>query len=195
MSFFARASRLTLLSAPGQAIYSQLPTSRAFTHSAIRRTTQTPSQPFGALPPIYQELLHAKKRKGLSYEAIGKAIGKDEVWTAAAFMGQARFEKAELDKLAALLELPASADIQSIGEAWWPQRGLGPMPPSDPVIYRLYEGVMVYGQPIKAVIHEKFGDGIMSLIDCRVTVDKKPDPKGDRVLLTFDGKFLPYLKW
>jgi len=69
------------------------------------------------------------------------------------------------------------------------------MPPTDPVIYRLYEGVMVYGEPIKAVMHEKFGDGIISMIDCKVHVEKKPDPKGDRVLLTFDGKFLPYATW
>jgi len=54
---------------------------------------------------------------------------------------------------------------------------------------------MVYGYPIKAIIHEKFGDGIMSLIDCKVQVDKKEDPKGDRVILTFDGKFLPYIRW
>jgi len=59
----------------------------------------------------------------------------------------------------------------------------------------MYEAVLVYGQPIKAVIHEKFGDGIMSMIDCTVTIQRKPDPKGDRVLLTFDGKFLPYAKW
>jgi len=57
------------------------------------------------------------------------------------------------------------------------------------------KGIMVYGYPIKSVIHEKFGDGIMSLIDCKVHVEKKEDPKGDRVLLTFDGKFLPYAKW
>jgi len=63
------------------------------------------------------------------------------------------------------------------------------------VIYRLYEGVLVYGHAIKAIIHEKFGDGICSMIDCKVNVERKPDPKGDRVLLTFDGKFLPYAKW
>jgi cyanate lyase len=69
------------------------------------------------------------------------------------------------------------------------------MPPQDPVIYRLYEGVLVYGHAIKAIIHEKFGDGIMSMIDCDIHIERKPHPKGDRVVLTFDGKFLPYAKW
>ncbi|KAF8344742.1 cyanate lyase [Amanita rubescens] len=72
---------------------------------------------------------------------------------------------------------------------------MGPVPPRDPVLYRLFEGLLVYGYAIKAIIHEKFGDGIMSVVDCKTTVEKKPDPKGDRVILTFDGKFMPYAKW
>jgi len=85
--------------------------------------------------------------------------------------------------------------MEQLGPRWYPNRGIGPVPPTDPVIYRLFEGVLVYGHAIKAVIHEKFGDGIMSMIDCKIHVEKKEDPKGDRVVLTFDGKFLPYAKW
>ena len=69
------------------------------------------------------------------------------------------------------------------------------MVPTDPLVYRLYEFIQVYGMPIKSVIHEKFGHGIMSLIDFSVHVDKEQDPKGDRVKLTMSGKFLPYKVW
>jgi len=151
--------------------------------------------PYADLPPIISELFSAKARKGLTFDQIAKAIGRDEVWLAAAFYGQAKFSADEIKQVAEVLEIP-NTNIQSeIGEHWWPNRGLGPIPPTDPVIYRLYESVLVYGHAIKAVIHEKFGDGIMSMIDCKVNVAKKPDPKGDRVVLTFDGKFLPYAKW
>ena len=68
-------------------------------------------------------------------------------------------------------------------------------PPTDPLIYRFHEIVLVYGTTLKAIIHEKFGDGIMSAIDFTMNVEKVPDPKGDRVKVTLDGKFLPYKKW
>lgn len=67
--------------------------------------------------------------------------------------------------------------------------------PTDPFLYRFYEILQVYGLPLKAVIQEKFGDGIMSAIDFSLTVNKEEDPKGDRVLITMNGKFLPYRKW
>ncbi|KAI9066339.1 Cyanase [Trametes sanguinea] len=151
------------------------------------------SEPYSDLPQICTRLLEAKAQKGLSFEAIGKAIDHDEVWVAALFYGQATPE--ELAKLGELLDIPANNLQAELGEHWFPRRGLGPVPPQDPLIYRLFEGVLVYGTPIKALIHEKFGDGIMSMIDCKVSVDRKENPKGDRVVLTFDGKFLPYLKW
>ncbi|KAI0329314.1 Cyanase [Cubamyces sp. BRFM 1775] len=153
------------------------------------------SEPYADLPQICARLLEAKAQKGLSFEAIGKAIGHDEVWVAALFYGQAKATPEELAKLGEVLDIPAASLHAEIGENWFPRRGLGPVPPQDPLLYRLFEGVLVYGTPIKALIHEKFGDGIMSMIDCKVTVDRKENPKGDRVLLTFDGKFLPYLKW
>ncbi|KAF8912568.1 cyanate lyase C-terminal domain-containing protein [Mucidula mucida] len=134
--------------------------------------------PYANLPSANSKLFEAKAKKGITFDAIAKAIGKDEVWVAAAFYGQAKFTEEDSRKY-----------------HWWPNRGLGPMPPTDPVIYRLYDSVLVYGTAIKAIIHEKFGDGIMSMIDCKVTVERKPDPKGDRAVLTFGGKFLPYAKW
>ncbi|KAF9550034.1 Cyanase [Agrocybe pediades] len=155
----------------------------------------TNNSPLADLPPISSILFEAKARKGLTFDQIAKEIGKDEVWLAAAFYGQAKFEEEDLKKVAQVLDIATETAVAGFGSHWWPNRGLGPMPPTDPVIYRLYEGVLVYGHAIKAVIHEKFGDGIMSMIDCKIDVTKKPDPKGDRVVLTFDGKFLSYAKW
>ncbi|EAU85164.2 hypothetical protein CC1G_06180 [Coprinopsis cinerea okayama7 len=148
-----------------------------------------------AVSPAHTVLFEAKARKGISFEQIGKAIGRDEVWVASAFYGQAKFNEEELKKLSEVLEISSAQIVKELGDQWFPNRGLGPVPPSDPVIYRLFEGVLVYGHPIKAIIHEKFGDGIMSMIDCNINVERKPDPKGDRVVVTFDGKFLPYSKW
>jgi len=159
--------------------------------------------PYSDLPPAFSGLFAAKARKGLTFEDIGKAMNKDEVWVAALFYGQAKATEDELRNLVNVLGRVYDLNgldrtdsvIQQLGSHWYPNRGIGPIPPTDPVIYRLFEGVLVYGHALKAVIHEKFGDGIMSMIDCKVHVEKKPDPKGDRVLLTFDGKFLPYAKW
>ncbi|KAJ7659905.1 cyanate lyase C-terminal domain-containing protein [Mycena rosella] len=124
------------------------------------------SVPYSDLPSTHSKLFEAK---------ACKSIGKDEVWVAAAFYGQTKFTGEELAALATALDIPT-------GEL---QAGLG-----DHCM-----GVLVYGHTIKAVIHEKFGDGIMSMIDCTINIARKPDPKGDRVLLTFDGKFMLYAKW
>ncbi|KAG9316061.1 putative cyanate lyase [Chiua virens] len=147
------------------------------------------NRPYADLPPIIAQLFAAKARKGLTFEQLAQAIGKDEIWVAAAFYGQAKLAPEEIEALARVLEIPLASIQGELGSHWWPNRGLGPVPPTDPVIYRLYESVLVYGHAIK------FGDGIMSMIDCKVSITKKPDPKGDRVVLTFDGKFLPYAKW
>ncbi|KAM6489162.1 Cyanate lyase C-terminal domain containing protein [Amanita muscaria] len=163
--------------------------------SDTAQLTPSETSPYAGLPPINVKLFEAKARKGLSFDQIAKSINKDEVWVAAAFYGQAKLSEGELRKVSQVLDIPATEALSELGNHWWPNRGLGPMPPRDPVVYRLYESVLVYGHAIKAVVHEKFGDGIMSMIDCKVTIDKKPDPKGDRVVLTFDGKFLPYATW
>jgi len=159
----------------------------------VRISTST--APYIGLPPVCITLLEAKAKTGLSFADIAKSLGKDEVFVAAAFYGQAKLSAEELRNIGQTLGVDTSELLAQIGPHWTPHRTLGPIPPTDPVIYRLYEGVLVYGQPIKALIHEKFGDGIMSMIDCKIHIDKKPDPKGDRVLLTFDGKFLPYAQW
>jgi cyanate lyase len=144
------------------------------------------------LPEITSKLLAAKKAKHMTFADIGKALGHDECWVAALFYCQAKATEEECRDLAKLLELcPDELKVLS----HFPTKGLGPVVPTDPLIYRLYEFIQVYGMPIKAVIHEKFGDGIMSLIDFTVHVDKEQDPKGDRVKLTLSGKFLPYKVW
>jgi cyanate lyase len=144
------------------------------------------------LPEITPKLLAAKKAKRLTFADIGKTLGHDECWVAALFYRQAKATEEETCKLAKLLELPCE-ELRVLAD--FPNKGLGPVVPTDPLIYRLYEFIQVYGMPIKSVIHEKFGDGIMSLIDFTVQVDKEKDPKGDRVQITMSGKFLPYKVW
>lgn len=139
-----------------------------------------------------EKLVAAKKRKELSFSDLGKVIGRDEVWVASLFYRQASASHDEANKLASVLGLETEV-TEELTEC--PMKGLGPIVPTDPLIYRLYEIMQVYGMPLKAIIHEKFGDGIMSAIDFTMNVDKEEDPKGDRVKLTMSGKFLPYKKW
>ena len=139
-----------------------------------------------------KELLLAKKEKNLSFEEIGRHLGYGEVWVAALFYGQATASDEDATKLVELLDLPPYF-IPLFTE--FPIKGLGPTVPTDPLIYRFYEIMQVYGMPMKAVIQEKFGDGIMSAIDFTLDVEKVEDPKGDRVKVTMNGKFLPYKKW
>ena len=138
-------------------------------------------------------LMAAKKAKGMSFADLESALGLDEVWIASLFYGQATASKEEADKLAELLSLEPDV-VAAIQE--FPTKGsLDPVIPTDPLIYRFYEIMQVYGMPMKDVIQEKFGDGIMSAIDFTLDVEKIEDPKGDRVSITMCGKFLPYKKW
>ncbi len=137
-------------------------------------------------------LLAAKQARGLSLAELGTALGRDEVWVAALVYGQASASPEEAARLGELLALPPET-VAALTIC--PSKGLGPVVPTDPLIYRFYEIMQVYGYPLKAVIHEKFGDGIMSAIDFTLTVAKVEDPKGDRVRVTMEGKFLPYKKW
>ena len=138
-------------------------------------------------------LMAAKKTKGLSFADLESALGRDEVWIASLFYGQATASEEEAAKLTELLSLD-SAIAEAIQD--YPTKGsLDPVIPTDPLIYRFYEIMQVYGMPLKDVIQEKFGDGIMSAIDFTLDVDKVEDPKGDRVSITMCGKFLPYKKW
>ena len=138
-------------------------------------------------------ILKAKKEKGLTFDAIAKAVGRHKVWVTSAIMGQATMSAEEAQKLTACLGLspPVAAALQEI-----PSKGsIGETVPVDPLIYRFHEITQVYGTTIKALIHEMFGDGIMSAIDFEMDIQKKEDPKGDRVVITMNGKFLPYKKW
>ena len=142
---------------------------------------------------ITQKLLKAKKEKGVSFEDLEKVVGRDETWIASVIYRQASADETEAKQIVSTLGLPEEmAEELTIP----PLKGsLEPQIPTDPLIYRFYEIMQVYGMPMKAVIHEKFGDGIMSAIDFSVEVDKEENPKGDRVKITMCGKFLPYKKW
>ena len=141
---------------------------------------------------ITEKLLTAKKAKGLSFTDLEAMIGRDEVWIAALFYQQASASEDEATKL--LTALGLSLDLVSTLTAF-PVKGLGPIVPTDPFVYRFYEIMQVYGLPMKEIIQEKFGDGIMSAIDFTLDIDKIEDPKGDRVKVTMNGKFLAYKKW
>ena len=130
--------------------------------------------------------------KGLSFADLEKLLGRDEVWIASVFYGQNSASIEEAEKIADALDLGRYivSDLTA-----YPSKGLGPVVPTDPLIYRFYEIMQVYGYPIKEIIQEKFGDGIMSAIDFSLDIDKVEDPKGDRVKVTMNGKFLAYKKW
>jgi cyanate lyase len=144
------------------------------------------------LPEITQKLLAAKQEKGVSFADLEKAVGRDEVWIAAVFYRQASASQTEAEKILSTIGLPTTLAPELIE---CPLKGLGPVVPTDPLVYRFYEIMQVYGMPLKSVIHEKFGDGIMSAIDFTLDVEKEEDPKGDRVKIIMSGKFLPYKKW
>ncbi|WP_017323856.1 cyanase [Synechococcus sp. PCC 7336] len=146
-----------------------------------------------AIPPIVEELLAAKKKKGLSFADLEAVVGRDEVWVAAVVYRQASASEEEAKKIIGALGLDSSY-VEALMEC--PLKGaLDPLVPTDPLIYRFYEIMQVYGLPVKSVVHEKFGDGIMSAIDFSIEVEKEEDPKGDRVKVIMCGKFLPYKKW
>jgi cyanate lyase len=144
------------------------------------------------IPAITEKLLAAKKGKGLGFADLESIVGLDEVCIAAIFYRQAAASELEAGKI--LQALGLSQDLGSELTAY-PVKGLGPVVPTDPLIYRFYEIMQVYGMPMKDVIQEKFGDGIMSAIDFTLDIEKVEDPKGDRVKVVMNGKFLPYKKW
>lgn len=137
-------------------------------------------------------ILQAKIDKGLKWDDIAKAAGLSPEYTCSACLGMNHLEKQHADAVARVLGLDSavSATLQQFPHKTWSQTI-----PTDPVIYRWYEIVGVYGETIKELISEKFGDGIMSAIDFTMSIDKQADPKGDRVVVTLNGKFLPYKSW
>ena len=146
-----------------------------------------------SFPESTQLLLKAKKEKGLTFADIGNLLGLDEVWVASLFYGQSTASDEESDKL--LTTLGLGTELKEVLTTPPVKGSLDPVIPTDPLIYRFYEIMQVYGMPMKDVIQEKFGDGIMSAIDFTINVDKVEDPKGDRVKVSMCGKFLPYKKW
>ena len=126
----------------------------------------------------------ARKARGFTYEGLGEKVGFNAVYMASVFDGQQYVPPEKAEEIASLLGL-SGEDVKTLSQ--YPYKGN-----VDPVIYRLQEIVDVYGPSIKEVIHEKFGDGIMSAIDFSLEVNKEEDPAGDRVVIVLNGKFLPY---
>ncbi|WP_046319238.1 cyanase [Mycobacterium sp. UM_Kg1] len=138
---------------------------------------------------ITEQIIAARLAKGLTWQELADAVGKPVVWTTSALLGQHPIPAELGAKLADLLELdPAVVPVL----AAVPMRGGLGGPPTDPTIYRLYEAIGVYGPAIKELIHEQFGDGIMSAINFSMDIQRREHPGGDRVVITLDGKFLGY---
>src|SRR5262249_50774340 len=140
---------------------------------------------------LTEKLLDIKREKGWSWRYICGEIGvPSPVLVVGALLGQMKLTKPLAAAAARLFGL-GKAEEAMLNEV--PMRGAGmPMPPTDPLIYRFYELVMINGPAWKALIEEEFGDGIMSAIDFDMAIERQPDPKGDRVRITMSGKFLPY---
>lgn len=141
---------------------------------------------------VTELIFSIKKERDLNWQTIADAIGTSVVWTTSACLGMNSFPESQADKLIDFLGLPTETKAVLME---YPTKEWDKSVPQDPLIYRLYEVVGVYGDTLKEVIQEKFGDGIMSAIDFSMEVDKEENPKGDRVILTLNGKFLPYKTW
>ena len=139
---------------------------------------------------ITEKIITVKVAKGIKWEDVATAVGMSKEWTTAGCLGQMTFDATQAAVIGKLFDL--SPDEQKWLQVV-PYKGslLTPVP-TDPLIYRWYEIVSVYGTTIKELIHEEFGDGIMSAIDFSMDIQRQPDPKGDRVNVVLSGKFLPY---
>jgi len=139
---------------------------------------------------VTELIVTRKLEKKLSWSAIGEAVGQSKEWTTAALLGQMTLTEEQALAAARVLDLPADAVVQL---QVVPYKGSLPTSvPTDPLIYRFYELINVYGTTFKALINEEFGDGIMSAIDFKMDLSREADPKGDRVQIVMSGKFLPY---
>ncbi len=134
----------------------------------------------------------AKLSRKISWKSLAEAVGRSPAWTTAALLGQHTMSEEEARAAVSLLQLDNEVceALQRI-----PYRGAALPVPTDPTIYRFHELIQVYGDTLKELIHEEFGDGIMSAIDFEMSLERKEDPKGDRVVITLNGKFLPYRKY
>ena len=139
-----------------------------------------------------EAIILAKQKCGIGWEDLAQKVGLSSVFLTSACLGMNSLKSEFATRVCEALELPPE-----IGKALeeFPHKSWDKTVPTDPVIYRWYEIVGVYGDTIKELIHEKFGDGIMSAIDFNMEIGKEENPAGDRVLVTMSGKFLPYKSW
>ncbi len=139
---------------------------------------------------VTEMIISSKVIKGIKWADVADAIGLSKEWTTAGCLGQMTFTKEQAEKIGSIFDLSdeAVAWLQIV-----PYKGSLPTSvPTDPLIYRWYEVVSVYGMTIKELIHEEFGDGIMSAIDFSMDIQREANPNGDRVNVVLSGKFLPY---
>ena len=163
--------------------------------SSMKETAAVAMAASGYAKPMNREdvtdlIYSIKVQKGIKWADVAKKVGESKEWVTAACLGQMTLTSDQAVKVGKIFGLPAEAVklLQVV-----PYKGSLPTAvPTDPLIYRWYEIVNVYGTTIKELIHEEFGDGIMSAIDFRMDLQREPDPKGDRVSITMSGKFLPY---
>jgi cyanate lyase len=139
---------------------------------------------------VTEKIIATKVARGLKWADVARQVGQSKEWVTAACLGQMTLTAGQADAVAAIFGLTAE-------ERQWlmvvPYKGSLPTAvPTDPLIYRFYELISVYGTTFKELIHEEFGDGIMSAIDFRMDLQREADPKGDRVQIVMSGKFLPY---
>jgi len=139
-----------------------------------------------------EEILAAKKNANISWEELSEKVGLSSVFLTSACLGMNSLKKEYADKLCETLGL--NSEVSKALEEY-PNKNWDKIVPNDPLIYRFYEIVGVYGDTIKELIGEKFGDGIMSAIDFSMDIDKEENSAGDRVVITMNGKFLPYKSW
>jgi len=139
-----------------------------------------------------EEILAAKKSANISWEELSQKVGLSSVFLTSACLGMNSLKKEYADKLCEVLGL--NAEVSKALEEY-PSKNWDKSVPNDPLIYRFYEVVGVYGDTIKELIGEKFGDGIMSAIDFSMDIEKEENRDGDRVVITMNGKFLPYKSW
>lgn len=139
-----------------------------------------------------EAIIVAKLEKNMTWQEIADAVGAGVVWVTSACFGKNSMPKPLADNLCDVLDL--SQDVNTALQAF-PHKTWDWTIPQDPVLYRFYELIGVYGDTIKELIHEKFGDGIMSAIDFSMDMDKENNPAGDRIVITLNGKFLPYKTW
>jgi len=139
---------------------------------------------------VTELIIETKVREGITWAQVAERVGLSKEWVTAGCLGQMTFTAAQAAVIGEVFALPDEAVrwLQVV-----PYKGSLPTSvPTDPLIYRFYELVSVYGTTFKELIHEEFGDGIMSAIDFKMDLQREPDPKGDRVSIVMSGKFLPY---